>query len=203
MTDSVFPSLIGIAWNTVRSPTWSTRIQTAISGKETRQADWGYPRYSYEVNYDFLRSAPSFAELQTLIGFINSMQGQFGTFLYTDDDDNAVTGQQIDTGDGSTVTFALIRSFGGYIEPVSRVNALHNVYLAGVVQSPATYSVTDDAANESGSSITFTTAPAAGTVITADFSYYWRCRFSADTTDFTKFLYGLSSVSSLKFESVK
>jgi uncharacterized protein (TIGR02217 family) len=203
MTDSVFPSLIGLAWNVVRTPTWQTRVQTTVAGKETRQADWSYPRYGWELVYDFLRSAPSFSELQTLIGFINAMQGQFGTFLYTDDDDNAVAGQQIDTGDGVTVTFPLIRSFGGYIEPVSRLNALHNVYLAGVAQPTSAYSVTDDAGTESGSSITFTTAPTAGTVITADFSYYWRCRFSADTTDFTKFLYGLSSVSSLKFESVK
>ena len=107
MSDSVFPSLPGIAWNTVRTPMWATRVQTAISGKETRQADWSYPRYSWELNYDFLRSAPSFGELQTLIGFINARQGSFGTFLYTDDDDNGVTGQQIGTGDGTTVTFPL------------------------------------------------------------------------------------------------
>ena len=203
MTDSVFPSLIGIAWNTVRTPTWQTRVQTTISGRETRQADWSYARYSWELVYDFLRSAPAYAELQTLIGFINSMSGQFGTFLYQDDDDNAVTGQQIGTGDGTTVTFPLIRTFGGFIEPVNRVNAIGNVYLAGAPQATSAYTVTDDAGNESGSSITFTTAPAAGTAIKADFTYYWRCRFSADTTDFTKFLYGLSSVSSLKFESVK
>ncbi len=203
MTDSVFPSLPGIAWNTVRTPTWQTRVQATISGKETRQADWSYPRYSLEINFDFLRSTPSYGELQTLIGFINSCQGQFGTFLYTDDDDNAVTGQQIGTGDGSTVTFPLIRSFGGYIEPIGRVNAVSNVYLGGTVDASANYTITPDSGTESGSSITFTAAPAAGTVITADFSYYWRCRFSADTTDFTKFLLGLSSVSSLKFMSVK
>ena len=203
MSDSVFPSLPGIAWNIVRTPTWATRIQTAISGKETRQADWAYPRYSWEINYDFLRSSPTFGELQTLIGFINSCQGSFSTFLYTDDDDNAVTGQQIGTGDGVTVTFPLIRTFGGYIEPVSRVNAVENVYLGGTVQATSSYTTTGDAGTESGSSITFTAAPIAGSVITADFTYYWRCRFSADTTDFTKFIYGMSSVSSLKFESVK
>ena len=65
------------------------------------------------------------------------------------------------------------------------------------------YTVTDDAGNESGSSLTFDSAPAAGDVITASFSYYWRCRFTEDTTDFTKFVHGMSSVSSLKFMSVK
>ena len=39
--------------------------------------------------------------------------GQFGTFLYTDPTDNAVTNQGIATGDGSTTTFTLGRSLGG------------------------------------------------------------------------------------------
>ena len=201
MSDQIFPSLIGIAWNTVRTPTWKGRVQTAVSGKETRQSDWSYPRYAYELSYDFLRSAPTFGELQTLIGFINSMSGQIGTFLYSDEDDNAVSNQQIGTGDGSTTNFALIRAFGGYIEPVSRVNAVSSVSIAGTATTA--YTVNQDSGNESGSSITFTTAPAPGAEITASFTYYWRCRFSEDTNDFTKFLYGISSVSSLKFMTVK
>ena len=112
MSDQVFPSLPGIAWNIVRTPTWKTRTQVTISGKETRQSDWSYARYSWEVNYDFLRSAPSFGELQTLIGFLNARQGSFDSFLYTDDDDNTVSNQQIGTGDGITVTFPLIRTLG-------------------------------------------------------------------------------------------
>ena len=201
MSDAVFPVLPGIAWNTVRTPTWQTRIQTAVSGRETRQSDWSYPRYAWEVSYDFLRSSPTFTELQTLIGFVNARQGSFDSFLYTDDDDNAIANQQIGTGDGVTTTFSLVRSFGGFIEPVSRVNAIGAVAIAG---TPTTsYTMTDDAGNESGSSITFATAPPSGDAITASFNYYWRCRFTDDTTDFTKFLYGMSSVSSLKFMSVK
>ena len=201
MSDFIFPALQGLAWNTVRTPTWKTRIQQSVSGRETRQSDWSYPRYGYEINYDFLRSAPAFGELQTLIGFLNQMQGQTNSFLYQDDDDNSVTAQQIGTGDGTTVTFPLIREFGGFIEPVSRVNAISFVSLAG---TPTTaYTVTADAGNESGSSITFTSAPPSGAAITASFTYYWRCRFTEDTTDFTKFLYGMSSVSSLKFITVK
>lgn len=201
MTDLVFPSLPGLGWNVVRTPTWQTRTQTSVSGRETRQADWSYPRYTWELAYDFLRSDPTHAELQTLIGFINQMQGGFDSFLYADDDDHAVVNQQIGTGDGATVTFPLIRTFGGFIEPVSRVDSITSVGIGGSATSA--YAVIADAGTESGSSITFTNAPASGSVVTASFSYFFRCRFSSDTTDFTKFLYGLSSVSSLKFESVK
>jgi uncharacterized protein (TIGR02217 family) len=200
MSDLVFPILPGISWNVVRTPTWATRVQTSISGKQTRQADWTYPRYSWELDYDFLRSAPGYSELQTLVGFINQMQGGFGTFLYSDDDDNSVTGQQIGTGDGTTTVFPLIRTYGGFIEPVGRANAVSMVTVGGTSES---FTVTNDAGVESGSTVTLASAPAAGAVVAASFSYYWRCRFSEDTTDFTKFLYGLSSVSKLKFESVK
>jgi hypothetical protein len=65
------------------------------------------------------------------------------------------------------------------------------------------FTIDDDAGVESGSTVTLSSAPAAGAVVAASFTYYWRCRFSDDTTEFTKFLYGLSSVSNLKFESVK
>ena len=200
MSDLVFPALPGLGWNIVRTPTWATRTQVSVSGKETRQADWSYPRYTWELSFDFLRSAPSLAELQTLVGFVNQMQGGFNTFLYSDEDDNAVTGQSLGTGDGATVAFPLIRTFGGYIEPVARVAAVQSVTVGGAA---ATVTVNYDAGNESGSSVTFATPPAAGAEIVATFTYYWRCRFSADTTDFTKFASGLSSLSSLKFESVK
>lgn len=200
MSDTVFPSLPGIAWNVVRTPTWQTRTQVSVSGREVRQADWATPRYTWSLDYDFLRSDPSFGELQTLLGFFNKMQGSFGTFLYTDDDDHAATSQQIGIGDGTTVTFPLIRAFGGYIEPINRVNTVSSVTVAGSAASPT---INYDAGIESGSSLTFLSPPAAGAAIIASFTYYWRCRFSNDTTDFTKFLYGLSSVSGLKFESVK
>jgi hypothetical protein len=57
--------------------------------------------------------------------------------------------------------------------------------------------------NMSTGVITFTTAPASGAVITADFSYYWRCRFTNDENEFEEFMSGLWSVSTLEFESVK
>ncbi len=200
MSDAIFPALPGIAWNVVRTPTWQTRTQVSVSGRETRQADWSYPRYTWSLDFDFLRSDPSFGEVQALIGFINSCQGGFGTFLYRDDDDNAAVNQQLGVGDGATVTFPLIRTFGNYIESVGRVNAVSSVTVAG---SSASYTVNYDVGTESGSSITFTAPPAAGATILASFTFYWRCRFSDDTVDFTKFLYGMSSVSGLKFESVK
>ena len=52
--------------------------------------------------------------LQSLMGLYIKCQGQFGTFLYTDPTDNAVTGQVIATGDGSTTVFTFVRTLSGW-----------------------------------------------------------------------------------------
>jgi hypothetical protein len=50
---------------------------------------------------------------------------------------------------------------------------------------------------------TLAIAPALGTQVTADFSYYYRCRFlEDDLADLEEFLYQYWALSSLKFESV-
>ena len=66
------------------------------------------------------------------MGFFLQLQGQFGTFLYTDPDDNTVTGQAFATGDGATTSFTMMRSLGGFLEPVGWVTSIANVYLNGV-----------------------------------------------------------------------
>ena len=198
MTEPVFPSLAGLGWSVKRSPVWKTRAQQAISGKETRLADWSYPAWQWELTFDFLRATPSAAEFQSLAGFFNQCQGAFGTFLYADADDNAVTGQSLGVGDGATTVFQLVRAFGGFIEPVLAPNVVSAVYLAGVAQSPSSYSV-----NPTTGLLTFTTAPASGAATAADFSYYFRCRFAEDTVDFEKFMATLYRAQKLAFVSLK
>ena len=198
MTEPVFPTFAGLGWSVKRSPVWKTRAQQAISGKETRLADWSYPAWHWELTFDFLRATPTAAEFQSLAGFFNQCQGAFGTFLYADADDNAVTGQAIGTGDGATKSFQLVRAFGGFIEPVLAPNVVSTVYFAGVAQAPANYSV-----DSTTGLLTFTAAPASGAAITADFTYYFRCRFAEDTIDFEKFMATLYRAQKLALVSLK
>lgn len=198
MTEPVFPSLAGLGWSVKRSPLWKTRTQQAISGKETRLADWSYPAWQWALTFDFLRATPAAAEFQSLVGFFNQCQGAFGAFLYADADDNAVTGQALGVGDGATTVFQLARSFGGFIEPVLAPNVVSAVTLAGVVQTPSAYSV-----DSTTGLLTFTAAPSSGAAIAADFTYYFRCRFAEDTVDFEKFMATLYRAQKLAFVSLK
>ncbi len=198
MSNAIFPALVGLGWSVKRVPMWKTRVQEAISGKETRIADWSFPRWKWELAYDFLRGDAGHAEFQSLAGFFNQRQGMFDSFLYQDADDFSVTGQVLGSGDGATKSFQLVRSLGGFIEPIIAPNVVGNIYLAGVAQSPSAYTV-----DGTTGIVTFTTAPAAALAITADFSFYFRCRFVDDSMDFEKFMSQLWRAKKLALISLK
>lgn len=139
-----------------------------------------YPRWKWELTYNVLRSSSALAEYQELVGFFNGLQGQVGSFLYQDSDDNAVTSQTIGTGNAAQTAFQLIRTFGNFIEPVLAPNTggTINIYLNGTKQTTG-YTISAWGSAAPGV-VTFTSPPASGVAVTADFSYYWPCRMSAD-----------------------
>ena len=198
------PSLTGLSWSRHKKPGFSTRVAAHASGREVRLALMEYPLYEFEAVYNGLasNSTAAFAglgssSLQSLMGFFLQLQGQFGTFLYTDPDDNTVTGQAFATGNGTTTAFTMMRTLGGFLEPVSWVTNVANVYLNGVAQSGSTYSLTTP------NTLTFTTAPSSGVTVSADFSYAFNCRFLDDQMDFEEFMSNLWKLDSMKFRSVK
>jgi uncharacterized protein (TIGR02217 family) len=134
--------------------------------------------------------------LQTLIGFYNARQGQFDDWLYSDPDDSSVTAQQFGVGDGVTTSFQLVRTFGGFSEPVTAlVSTDFPVYVNGTATGAVAATLTGV--------VTFTTAPAAGALLTATFSYYWRVRFDDLDLTLDKMMGGLWSSGDISFTSVK
>ncbi len=129
------------------------------------------------------------------MGFLLQMQGQFGTFLYTDPTDSVATNSQIATGDGVTKTFAFSRFVGAFLEPVGWVTGVSSVTLDGT----PTVAFTLAAPN----TITFTTAPGSGVAVAATFIYAFQCRFDDDSMDFEELMSNLWKVDSVKFKSVR
>ena len=203
-TPPSLPSLAGLSWSRHKKPGFSTRVASHVSGREVRVPLMSYPLYEFEAVYGGLASSATAAfaglgssSLQSLMGFFLQLQGQFGTFLYVDPDDNAVTGQALATGDGSTTSFTMMRSLGGFLEPVGWVTAVAHVYLNGTLQSSSGYSL------NTPNALVFTSAPASGATVSADFSYAFNCRFLDDQMDFEEFMAGLWRLGSMKFRSVK
>src|SRR5271166_5406389 len=190
----VFPSLPGLAWSVTKAPTFQTRIQRAVSGRELRALDYPYPLWRFTLVFDFLRDDPAagYDELRTLMGFFMLCQGAFGTFLFQDPSDYRVIGQQVGIGNASTDVFQLQRAMGaslpggGFLEPILAPNVVSAVYLNGIIQAPANYTP-----DPNTGLLTFNTAPGGGLVVTADFTYYFRCRFIDDSYSFENFMYRL------------
>lgn len=139
MSTQLFPTLIGQGWSISRVPYWQSRKPVAISGKETAVSDWSFPRYQWTVIFNVLRQGTgiyvqgdTFTEQAQLMGFYNARNGGFDSFLYQDQDDNAASNQSLGLGDGSTVAFQLLRSLGGFVEPVYAPNQVSLVALGGV-----------------------------------------------------------------------
>jgi uncharacterized protein (TIGR02217 family) len=202
----IFPTLPGIAWSVTKAPIFQTRIQRAVSGRELRALDYPFPLWQFTLVFTFLRDNPTagFDELRTLMGFYLSCQGAFGSFLFQDPSDYQVTGQYIAEGDSSTSAFQLQRTMGtnlpggGFAEPIVAPNTVDAMYFDGISQDAARYSV-----DPSNGLVTFATPPGTGLVITADFSYWFRCRFVDDSYDFENFMYQLWQLKKLTFISVR
>jgi uncharacterized protein (TIGR02217 family) len=196
MAIPLFPALPGLSWPVKRSPVWKTLTQESLSGKETRVPVYTFPRYRWTVSFEFLRTAASYLELQTLLGFFNSLNGGALPFYYSDTNDGAVSLQPFGIGDGVTTAFQLVRSFGGFVEPVQSVNPAGLVIRVNGVITAASFI-------SSSGVVSFASAPAAAAAITWSGTFFWLCRMDADTQEFAEFVSGMFSSADLSFTSIK
>ena len=54
----VFPALPGLAWSVTKAPTFQTRIQRAVSGRELRALDYPYPLVAIHAGLRVLARQP-------------------------------------------------------------------------------------------------------------------------------------------------
>lgn len=185
MSEAIYPDLPGLKPEIKRTPMWKTLRQESVSGKILTAALMTYPTRKYMLAYEVLRAGAE-QELQNLEGFFNARQGSFDTFLFNDPDDRSVTDQTFGTGNGVTTAFPLLRTRGGFSEPVQSVNGAPVIKVAGVVKAtPADYVISTLGV------VNFVVAPANGAALTWTGNYYWRCRFLLDMIDLDKFLQDL------------
>ncbi|HJS32690.1 MAG TPA: DUF2460 domain-containing protein [Alphaproteobacteria bacterium] len=197
MSNDVFPELPGLAWSVVRRPTFSTIVQRAASGREVRAALQSFPIWEWQLAYDVLRDDAA-GDLRTLMGFFLRRQGAFDSFLFRDPSDHEVTDQPIGVGGNGATTFQLVRTLGGFVEPIFDLGAPPNIKVSGVPRLPdVDFTVTNDAR------IVFATPPAAGAAITATFAYLFRVRFKEDIAEFNNFAFRLWELEQLELVGVK
>lgn len=202
MSNAVFPtsSFRGITFSSFKTPTWGSRMQRSVSGRELAAPDYANPIWNWKLTFSFLRDFPVgmiASELRLLQNFYNARQGSYDTFLYEDRDDYTVTDEPIGAGDGSATEFQLARRLyaGGFIEDITAPLAITEIAIDGTP-------TVDYTLDSSTGIVTFGSAPGDGLAITATFTYYFRCRFMDDAVEFERFLHQYWSVKELRLRSV-
>ncbi len=203
MSNSIYPVLPGVTFDWLRAPRWNTTVQVALSGKSTAISYQLYPLIHFELNYDILQDRTAPSDIKALVGFFNSLQAGYDTFLFTDPDFNtfpSVLAQPFGTGDGSNKIFQLTAFYGnpggeGYPEIVQNLNGTPVLYSNGtVISSGYTIGATGI--------VTFTTAPVVNAALTWSGSFYYRCAFDDDQLDIVKIMSGTWDGKGIKFTEV-
>lgn len=198
MSNAVYPTFPGLTFGTTRTPVWSTTTKVATSLRDYQNANASYPLYRYKLSYEVLRQTPGYAEMAALVGFFNARWGGFDSFLFNDPDDNFVQAQTFGAGDGATTQFQLVRTFGGYVEPVFDTNGPVAIYVSGTLKAIGT----DYSVGVTGV-VTFMTAPVSASALTWTGGYYRRVRFAVDSIEFTQFLHGRWDAKTVELVSKK
>lgn len=197
MSNAIYPTLPGLQLPVQRiAMPPPVQVRTTPSRREYRARDATLTRWQYGLSYEFLRSGRRGTELATLLAFYLAAGGPFSSWLFVDPDDSATTNQVFGTGNGSATAFQLLRSIGGFVEPVANIVGSPLIYKAGVLQTAGTHYTL------SAGVITFAAAPAAGAALTWSGSYYQRCRFLGDRLDAERFLAELWSAKKVEFVTV-
>lgn len=193
----VLPYLPGQTPVVTKAPLWSTTVKRASSGRERRNAQWNYPLWQFELQYEVIRHKPTADELFTMWEFFNVLQGMFAPFLVVDPTDCQILSTapvNFGTGDGSTRTFQLTRKINSFVEPV------YDVYSATVLDNGSASGSYTIAPN---GLLTFTTAPTSGHALTWYGYLYFGCRFLQDDLSFEQVVQLLWAGKSLKFSSLR
>ena len=167
-----------LAYGMTGGPGFSTDIVTAIGGEETRNANWARSRARWEAGVQHR----SQADTEALVAFFYSVAvGQANAFRFKDPLDFTFTDQAIGTGNGTTTTFALVKTYsmGGQTytrllqKPVAGTVA---ITLAGVPAVGFTV-------NTATGVVTITPAPAPGVAVLASGEFDVPVRLAVDSLE--------------------
>lgn len=191
------------AWPFTKRVEFGGRVQRSIAGSEARALDQGWPVWTWVLTFPVLRDRNDsraaarweYDELRTLLDFFLARVGPAGIFAFDDVTDNRITGQVLATGDGSTKIYQAVRSMGGFAEPIIFLREVTALCYDGVPTYPFGWDIT--------TGLITAAAPAPlGAVVTADFTYYHRVRFTDDLQDFENLMVDLWQLGECKIQSV-
>ncbi len=174
-----------VLYGSAGGPQFRTEVVTLPNGREQRNQVWSQARRVFDAR----TGLQSPADLAVLVAFFQARAGRARGFRLRDGTDfssapdgrSAPRGndQPLGTGDGSTVTFQLVKRYPGGKEPIPRpirkpVPGSVIVARDGVLQT------TGWSVDTTTGVVTFATPPAEGQILTAGFLFDVPVRFDTD-----------------------
>lgn len=164
-----------IAYGASGGPMFNTSIVTTFGGFEQRNVNWQKARGRWDVSTGLKNKT----DMDALQAFFRARFGKAYGFRFKDWTDYQAVGQMLGNGNGVITTFQLAKLYTSGSNTYSReikkpVTGTIKIYLNGVLQG-AGYTV--DLTN---GIVTFSSAPGAGVVVSADFDFDVPVRFDTD-----------------------
>jgi uncharacterized protein (TIGR02217 family) len=198
-TYPVFPPVPTLGWSVRLAPRFATRAAMHSSGREVRAGKVLAPLWRIELEYDLLRMVSPNDELQAILGFFAQCAGEDTAFYFEPPSLSPASAQVLGSGDGTTTTFPLTVSIGGFALSPAAIGTVSAVCLNGVAQGGG-YTVDGVLA---APSVNFVTPPGSGVVVTASFDWYLLCRFADDDLDLEEFMAQFYALQSVRLQSVR
>lgn len=164
-----------IAYGATGGPMFNTSITTTQGGFEQRNINWLKSLGRWDVSTGIKNKG----DMDAVIAFFRARFGKAYGFRFKDWSDFQVVGQNIGTGNGSQTAFQLTKTYtsgsNSYIRDIKKpVSGTVTIYLNSILQSSG-FTV-----DHTIGIVTFTVAPGAGVVVSADYDFDVPVRFDTD-----------------------
>lgn len=128
--DPALTKLPGLAFSVHKKPMFKTKLIEATSGNEVRTSYTEFPRWEFELTYEFLEDrSGATSSLKTIMGFFTDMKGSFQSWLFKDPDDYVVANAKMGTADGVTTQFYFNRYLGSNGERIGQIDTANTITL--------------------------------------------------------------------------
>lgn len=158
------------------------------SGKTRSMTNQLYPQWIISAKLLHLTRE----EANELMGFVALLKGNYEPFLWLDPEDFEEKGIQLPMI--APGVYQAVMRIGKYTEPVDYIENV-TVYVDGTKQSSG-YSITNG-------TVKFSTPPAANSKVTADYTYYWKVRFTQDEMEIQNIFVNLNDSKTFKMVSAR
>jgi uncharacterized protein (TIGR02217 family) len=154
-------------------PSYYNVIQESISGVEQRVRVWSKCRGKWEISYPIVNLDTANSDFRAVIALYRASIGSLRSFPFKDWGDYQLTSENIGTGDGSTLTFQVTKTYDPsqvILGSPGSVTYVRDIYLprSGLVVKVdgTTKTIVTDYTIGATGIITFTSAPANAKSIT-------------------------------------